>query len=67
MGHQPIGFAAQKTISGKYIERDWYQLGYGVWILGAAQKRSRALRLKKKMDILLFLTRQRTTAKKAEI
>ena len=22
MGHQPIGFAAQKTISGKYIERE---------------------------------------------
>ena len=45
MGHQPIGFAAQKTISGKYIERDWYQLGYRVWVLGAAQK---TLRSKKK-------------------
>ena len=39
MGHQPIGFAAQKTISGKYIERDWYQLGYVVWNVEAAQKR----------------------------
>ena len=43
MGHQPIGFAAQKTISGKYIERDWYQLGYGVWNLGAVQKRDSKL------------------------